>query len=918
MANEIKTIHGDGAETVYAIVRHMDGTWRDVVAGAGAGAWDPYLVADWADYDIAMAEVDAGGAGVNVALQGLFPVNVAAGYYWVDFYIQAGGAAVSTDTHLRSTLFYWNATTLVPAETATNIAQISGSATAADNVEAVFTGAGAAADVDLEARSLTINNDAGVGIDVDGSTSGMTIDGASGQGLDITGSSSGLSCTGTAAYGLTVDGSLAGIIANGLGAGAPGILAQGLGAAISASGTTFGINATASAGPGALFQGTTYGISAQATGGTGIYAYGQDTNGHGIHAKGDATEGGTGSGIYAEAGAVAPGFYAKGGATSGPGIYAAAAANNDAGMQLVKNGTGVDLDADELGYLLAKACGSNDITNAVVDQSVIAALLAVDGDISDYDDNTDSQEAIKVAVDTMQTAITAGFPTHVHADAEPDGGIITTGNQEGENDGDETFTDDGSYWQVAATTAVGGFGLNIHQVFTLGTTAKANIVKINAKESFTGVVIVWAYNYVTSAWEAISDTITGISGNSDQNYEYILNSDHQKTDDGEVKIRYTSTDTSAVKYLYLDSVVIGTVAATALTASEIAQAVAEQDVEQVRHSETGEMLLGHLAKRDIALGTTVATENTTTSFTLTAGTAVADAYNGMVIEVRDESSGTRDIEARRIVDWTDGRVVTVDRAFSFTPTTADTVHIHNKYADVNVQAISEDSTAADNVEDFFDDATSVTNFKAMYDGTGYAGGTIVFQSDITKIHGTAITETTGRLAAAFTKFFNVASPTATCLSLPDAVPNAAGGVLVTAAGSLDCDATDANVTLILADSNELQGDWKNGGRLDLIVDAILADTVILTGGDGGTTITITVNDPDGDPLNGVSVYINTDTGGADSGIKIAGVNFTNSSGEVQFALDDGAYWVHASLTGYDFTTTYPRSLTISGGAVSWT
>lgn len=32
---------------------------------------------------------------------------------------------------------------------------------------------------------------------------------------------------------------------------------------------------------------------------------------------------------------------------------------------------------------------------------------------------------------------------------------------------------------------------------------------------------------------------------------------------------------------------------------------------------------------------------------------------------------------------------------------------------------------------------------------------------------------------------------------------------------------------ILADTNELQGDWVNGGRLDLIVDAILADTAEL-------------------------------------------------------------------------------------------
>ena len=39
----------------------------------------------------------------------------------------------------------------------------------------------------------------------------------------------------------------------------------------------------------------------------------------------------------------------------------------------------------------------------------------------------------------------------------------------------------------------------------------------------------------------------------------------------------------------------------------------------------------------------------------------------------------------------------------------------------------------------------------------------------------------------------------------------------------------ANVTSILADTNELQGDWANGGRLDLIIDATLADTNELQG-----------------------------------------------------------------------------------------
>lgn len=47
------------------------------------------------------------------------------------------------------------------------------------------------------------------------------------------------------------------------------------------------------------------------------------------------------------------------------------------------------------------------------------------------------------------------------------------------------------------------------------------------------------------------------------------------------------------------------------------------------------------------------------------------------------------------------------------------------------------------------------------------------------ILGTVLTETAGLLAGGFKKFFNVAAPTGTLLSIPDAVPDAAGGLPVT-------------------------------------------------------------------------------------------------------------------------------------------
>ncbi len=40
----------------------------------------------------------------------------------------------------------------------------------------------------------------------------------------------------------------------------------------------------------------------------------------------------------------------------------------------------------------------------------------------------------------------------------------------------------------------------------------------------------------------------------------------------------------------------------------------------------------------------------------------------------------------------------------------------------------------------------------------------------------------------------------------------------------EMDANSTQLAAIVADTNELQGDWTNGGRLDLIIDAILVDT----------------------------------------------------------------------------------------------
>ncbi len=71
---------------------------------------------------------------------------------------------------------------------------------------------------------------------------------------------------------------------------------------------------------------------------------------------------------------------------------------------VIQIGANAALVANNLDHLCKTACPSNDITNVVVDQSIMACVLTGNGDISDYDDTTDSQEAIADAVAVVASA----------------------------------------------------------------------------------------------------------------------------------------------------------------------------------------------------------------------------------------------------------------------------------------------------------------------------------------------------------------------------------------------------------------------------------------------------------------------------------------------------------------------------------
>jgi len=136
MADEIQIIHDDAAETIYAVIRNQAGQFY------AAATPEAFESANWATYDIALAQVDATSppSSGNAAYKGTFPA-VAAGFYWLDVYVQAGANPAQTDWRASSRLLYWNGTALVPAsaiEGVGNIDSTGGSLSLAKAVEAML------------------------------------------------------------------------------------------------------------------------------------------------------------------------------------------------------------------------------------------------------------------------------------------------------------------------------------------------------------------------------------------------------------------------------------------------------------------------------------------------------------------------------------------------------------------------------------------------------------------------------------------------------------------------------------------------------------------------------------------------------------------------------------------------------------
>ncbi len=222
-----------------------------------------------------------------------------------------------------------------------------------------------------------------------------------------------------------------------------------------------------------------------------------------------------------------------------------------------------------LQYLAETACPSNDIANAVNDETIVASMLAGNGTIGDYDDTTDSQEAIS-------NSITAGSPQLY----TPDSNSVIASGTEAAGTYASTATDDGTPWQITDA----GTGIYVIAEFNLGSNRTASELNINGYfDSGAGrIVEIFVWNYTEGVYDKLSaGTLNTEMRNrsSDKDYVFSLSSAH--TDPtvsiGEVKVKFQSAQMNNGDDLYLDFVGVNGVSTGGVSPDAIVAAIASSE-----------------------------------------------------------------------------------------------------------------------------------------------------------------------------------------------------------------------------------------------------------------------------------------------------------------------------------------------------
>ncbi len=213
--------------------------------------------------------------------------------------------------------------------------------------------------------------------------------------------------------------------------------------------------------------------------------------------------------------------------------------------------------------------------------------------------------------------------------------------------------------------------------------------------------------------------------------------------------------------------------------------------------------------RGAILDTTIATLSSQTSFTLASGPAENDALKDMWAIIHDVASAVQ-LAWVQISAYTGStKTVTLAAGATFTAAAGDNISImgpmplqpattgRRLVVDANGLGDATTVKVGPSGSGTAQTARDIGSSVLLSSGTG--AGQLDFTNGVVKSNwvqylGTALGGTAAQVVAAITKFFNVASPTGTVNSLPDAVAGASGGVAIV--GSVMGDS--AGVTTLLS------------------------------------------------------------------------------------------------------------------------
>lgn len=252
--------------------------------------------------------------------------------------------------------------------------------------------------------------------------------------------------------------------------------------------------------------------------------------------------------------------------------------------------------------------------------------------------------------------------------------------------------------------------------------------------------------------------------------------------------------------------------------------------------------------RLLMVDTTIATLATQTSFTLTAGSTDDDAYNNLSIVVEDVSTSTQKAVGM-VLDYTGStKTVTLKEALAFTIATTDKVYIlaeNSLKSTVANRQLDVTATGAAGIDwgNVENPATALdlsgTDIQLVDTATTVTGGATASALATVDTNVDAILVDTAEIGAAGAGLTALA--TQASVDVIDAnVDQIETAVITNAAGTdiaADIIAVKAETALIVADTNELQTDWADAGRLDAILDARMAEASISTTGGAVDTVT---------------------------------------------------------------------------------